>query len=320
MQIAVTGSMAYDYLMTFPGKFREHILGEKSQALTVSFLVDSMRRLRGGVAGNVSYNLALLGERPLLLSAVGQDFDSYREFLEKAGVQTYPSKTIESDFTASCFINTDQVNSQIVAFYPGAMSHSKELSIHSLKLSPRDWVVISPTDPAAMQKYVDECCELEVPYIFDPGKQTPRLDKEQIISGIQTAAVLIGNDYEFAMMAQKTGKTEQALRSSVPLCIITHGKEGSVVYSKGKAESIPVAPISELRDPTGAGDAYLAGFTFGISRRLPLALCGRIAAVTAAYAVEEVGCQEHRFSKGEFVQRFIDAFGDSLELRNALLH
>ena len=317
MRIVVTGSLAYDYIMNFPGFFKDHILPDKVHMLTVSFLVDSMRRMRGGVAGNIAYTLALLGERPLVFASAGQDFGEYRAWMERQGVDASGIAEVEDEFTASCFINTDQANNQIVAFYTGAMAHSKHLSLTNLNLGAGDLVVISPTDPEAMARYADECRQLGVPFVFDPGKQTPRLDGEQILSGLTGASVLIGNDYEFAMMAQKTGRSEAELIASTPLAVVTRGAEGSTIYHNANGSAplhIPTASISEVVDPTGAGDAYLGGLVFGLARGFSLETTGRVAALAAAYAIEHRGCQEHRYSIDEFVERYVEAFGPSADI------
>lgn len=315
MRIVVTGSLAYDYIMNFPGYFKDHILPDRAHMLSVSFLVDSMRQMRGGVAGNVAYSLALLGERPLVVASAGQDFGEYRAWMERQGIDTSGIVEVGDDFTASCFINTDKADNQLVAFYPGAMVHAKDLSLEGL--GPDDLVVISPTDPEAMIRYADECRRLGVAFLFDPGKQTPRLEGEQILDGLNGASVLIGNDYEFAMMAQKTGWTEEELISAAPLTVVTRGEQGSTIYTAetdGQGLEIPVAPVTGVVDPTGAGDAYLAGLVFGLARRFPLPVVGRVAALAAAYAIEQRGCQEHRYSPVEFVERYVSTFGPSEEV------
>jgi adenosine kinase len=318
MRIVVTGSLAYDYIMDFPGHFKDHILPDKAHMLTVSFLVDSMRRMRGGVAGNIAYSLALLGERPLVVASAGQDFGEYREWMERQGIDTSGIVETEDDFTASCFINTDKSNNQIVAFYAGAMAQAKNLSLLDLGLTADDLVVISPTDPEAMSRYADECRQLGVPFLFDPGKQTPRLEGEQILAGMTGASVLIGNDYEFAMLAQKTGRTEEELISAAPLTVVTRGEQGSTIYAEtdGQEVNIPIAPVTDVGDPTGAGDAYIAGLVFGLARRFPLEVVGRIAALTAAYAIEQRGCQEHHFTPAEFAERYANVFGSSPEVES----
>jgi adenosine kinase len=315
-RIVVTGSLAYDYIMDYPGHFRDHIIPEGDHMISVSFLVDSMKRMRGGVAGNIAYSLALLGERPLVMASAGQDFGEYRRWMESRGIDASGIAEIEDEFTASAFINTDMSDNQIVAFYAGAMTRSAELSLESLGLGGEDFVIISPTDPEAMSRYAGECRQMGVPFLFDPGKQTPRLDGEKIMDGLNGASVLIGNDYEFAMMSQSTGKSVEELVAEAPLTVLTRGEKGSTIYANEAGEEIqlPSAPIGEVVDPTGAGDAYLGGFVFGMSRELPYEVCGRIAALSAAYAIEERGCQEHGFTQQEFAGRYAEAFGASPEI------
>jgi len=320
VRIVITGSLAHDYIMSFPGYFKDHILPEKAHALSVSFLVDSMKRMRGGVAGNIAYTLALLGERPLVVGAAGQDFGEYRTWMESHGIDTSGIAEIENEFTASCFINTDRANNQIVALYTGAMAYSRQLSIEGRGLSRGDLAVVSPSDPEAMGRVVQESRKLGLRYIFDPGKQMPRLERAQILDGLTDAYLLIANDYELAMIAQKIGRTEEQVIAAAPICVVTRGERGSTFYSGHGRErtEIPIAPVSDVRDPTGAGDAYLAGVAFGIVRRLSWPATGRIAALAAAYAIEQRGCQEHHFTPAEFGQRFATAFGHSAEVERAL--
>ncbi|NNJ08812.1 carbohydrate kinase family protein [Chloroflexales bacterium ZM16-3] len=315
MRIVVTGSLAFDYIMDFPGHFKDHLLMEKQHILSVSFLVDSMKRLRGGVAGNVAYNLALLGERPLMVGTVGQDFGEYRAWLEGHGVDTSGLVEIANEFTASCFINTDRANNQIVAFYPGAMNHDHKLSLADLGLTGEDLVLISPTTPEAILSYAVECQRLGIPYIFDPGKQSPRLSADHIRTGLSGARVFVGNDYEFGMMAKMLEISEVELIASVPLTVVTRGEAGSLIYVDGNlAATIPTAPVSDVVDPTGAGDAYLAGLALGIAHDLPIEVTGRVAALAAAFAIEERGCQEHGYTFDAFVERYRDAFGQELSV------
>ncbi|HJZ46436.1 MAG TPA: PfkB family carbohydrate kinase, partial [Roseiflexaceae bacterium] len=264
-----------------------------------------------------AYTLALLGERPLVVATAGQDFGEYRAWMEHQGIDASGIKLIEDEFTASCFINTDKANNQIVAFYTGAMAHSKHLSLLEFGLGADDLVVISPTDPDAMSRYAEECRTHGIPFLFDPGKQTPRLDSEQILAGLTGASVLVGNDYEFAMMAQKTGKSEADLIASAPLTVITRGEQGSTLYTSqtnGQGLHIPIAPIGDVVDPTGAGDAYLGGLVFGLARRFPLGVTGRVAALAAAYAIEQRGCQEHTYTPADFAERYAAAFGPAPEI------
>jgi adenosine kinase len=313
VRIIVTGSLAYDYIMNFPGKFSDHILPDKVHMLTVSFLVDSMKKMRGGTAGNIAYTLAMLGAETAIVSAAGQDFREYREFLQSRGIDTKGIKEVPNEFTASCFINTDMANNQLVAFYPGAVVHAREVHLESLGLKKDDWVIISPTDPESMARHTNECKRAGVRYIFDPGKQTPRLDKAQILGGIDGCAALIGNDYEFGMMARTTGLTEQQIIDMAPLTFFTRGEEGSRIMVKGQAPiEIPIAKPHAVVDPTGAGDAYLGAVAFGLSRGLPLPVTGRIAALAATYAIECKGCQEHAYTVTDFARRYQQVFGAEL--------
>jgi adenosine kinase len=322
MRVVVTGSLAYDYIMNFPGLFKDHILPDRVHMLSVSFLVDSMKRMRGGVAGNIAYSLALLGAQPLVVASAGQDFGEYRTWMQSRGVDASGVHEIVGEFTASCFINTDQANNQLVAFYTGAMARSRDLSLLGFGLTKDDLVVISPTDPEAMARYVSECRQMGVPFLFDPGKQTPRLTADQILDGLNGAYALIGNDYEFAMMAQMTGKSEQELIERVPLTVITRGDKGSIVSDARSGvrieTSIDVAPVDAVRDPTGAGDAYLAGFVFGMSHGLSAETCGKMASLAGAFAIEHHGCQEHQYTPAEFYTRYIGSFGVDDAVRQAL--
>lgn len=319
MRVIVTGSLAYDYIMNFPGKFSDHILPDKVHMLTVSFLVDSMKRMRGGTAGNIAYNLALLGAKTSVVSAAGQDFVDYRTALDGLGIDTRGIKLVGNEFTASCFINTDQANNQIVAFYPGAVVHAREVTLESIGLTKSDWVLISPTDPESMMRHMQECRKVGAKYIFDPGKQTPRLEKQQILSGLDGCAALVGNDYEFGMMAKATGLTEQQLIDSAPMTVMTRGEQGSRIYQRGNPTlEIPIAKVTSVVDPTGAGDAYLAGLAFGLARELPMDVTGRVAALAATYAIEKKGCQEHAFTRPTFLSRYAEAFGPSIDLKSAL--
>ncbi len=322
MRVVVTGSLAYDYIMNFPGYFKDHILPDRVHMLSVSFLVDSMKRMRGGVAGNIAYSLALLGQQPLVVAAAGQDFGEYRQWMSNQGIDASGIHEVVGEFTASCFINTDQSNNQLVAFYTGAMARSRDLSLLGYGLTSDDLVIISPTDPDAMARYVGECRQMGVPFLFDPGKQTPRLTAEQILDGLDGAYALIGNDYEFAMMSQMTGKSEQELIDSVPLTVLTRGEKGSLIsdarFGSRVVTEIDVAPVDEVRDPTGAGDAYLAGFVYGLSQGLSAESCGKIASLAGAYAIEHHGCQEHQYTPALFYTRYVAAYGHDLAVARAL--
>jgi adenosine kinase len=313
VRIVVTGSIAYDYIMVFPGQFKDHILADKVHVLSVSFLVDSMKKMRGGTGPNIAYNLALLGEKPCVMGTVGKDFGEYRDWLETAGVDTSLVKVFDEDFTASCFINTDLSDNQITAFYPGAMAQAHTLRINADGKRP-DFVIIAPNDPSAMAQYVIECQTHAIPYMYDPSMQAPRMNGPELLAGCKNAAMLIGNDYEFAMMADKIGCTEDELRQIVPLTVVTKGGEGATIHHNGEQYDIPVAKTRGVVDPTGAGDAFRAGFARGYLAGLPMPIVGRIASLSACYAIEQHGTQEHRYTPAEFMARFTENFGPCPEL------
>ena len=310
MSIIVTGSVAYDYLMSFPGRFSEHIIPEQIHQISLSILVDSMRIQRGGCAPNIAYNLALLGERPTVMATVGKDFGDYRRWLEEAGVDTSTIVEIEDEFTSSCFINTDRDNNQIVSFYMGAMGHADQLSFHDLDQAAIEAAIISPNAPSAMTKYARECQELGIPYIYDPSQQIVWLNGEELLAGIGGARVLIGNEYEFGMIKNKTGLSDDELLALPETTIITRGEAGSTIYADDRVFAIPGVQPEPLAEPTGVGDAYRAGLIKGLIHDLPWNLAGRIGSLAATYVLEKHGTQEHHYTSQEFMARFRRVFGD----------
>ncbi len=309
MRIIVTGSVAYDYLMVFPGHFKEHIVADKLHTLSVSFLVESMKKQRGGTAANIAFNLALLGEQPEVVATVGEDFTDYRAWLEQQGVNTRSMQVVPGEFTSSCFINTDLEDNQIIAFYPGAMSQAHTLPLDNHGLTGDDLVIISPNDPLAMANYAAECIRLGIPYLYDPSMQAPRMQAAELRAGFAGARILTGNDYEFGMMAEKLGITEADLCQAVPVCVVTKGEAGSSIFADGQEYSIPAAKSREVINPTGAGDAFRAGLVKGIANGLSWPTCGRIAALTAVYAIEHAGPQQHAYTQAEFLTRYRENFG-----------
>jgi len=318
LSIVVTGSVAYDYIMSFPGQFREHILPDKIDILSVSFLVDSLKRQRGGCATNIAYNLALLGERPTIMATVGEDFADYRAWLEERGVDTSGVLVIKDEFTASFFVSTDQRGSQIASFYTGAMSKAGRLSFRERDHRAIRIAIISPNDPDAMGAYVKECCELGIPYIYDPSQQIIRLSAEQLVDGTRGAAMLIVNDYEFEMIKNKTGLSDADLVRLADRLIITCGERGSTIVTPEETIQIPAVCPERLADPTGVGDAYRAGIIKGMLHGASWGATGRVAALAATYALEENGTQNHRYSTSDFVARYIRTFGESREVRGLL--
>ena len=282
MDIVVTGSIAYDYLMTFPGRFVEHILPEQLHRISLSFLVDEMRRQRGGCAANIAYNLALLGERPRLMGTVGQDFGEYRAWLEQHGVDTTLTRDEMDLFTASFFVNTDRDGNQIASFYTGAMARARDLSLHSLvshhinhrsndfSRSPVDLVVISPNDPQAMVKYAAECRELRLPYLYDPSQQIIRLSGEELRAGLAGCDLLVVNEYEFEMLQEKTGLSAEEIRATpTRACVVTLGAEGAHVWEGAVLHVIPAVPPRQADDPTGFYKGKIKTAKFYMVKILP---------------------------------------------------
>ena len=309
MDIIFTGSVAYDYLMTFPGLFRDYILPDKLEQISLSFLVNSMVRRRGGIAPNIAYTLALLGGKPRVMATVGEDFTEYRQTLDKAGVDTSLMKVIPGVFTASFFCNTDKSNAQIASFYPGAMDYAGQLSFHDLAQKP-DWVVISPNSPDSMVKYPQECQELGIPYLYDPSQQIPRMSGEDLRLGVQGASALMVNEYEFELIKKQTGLSEAEILAGLRFMVVTRGSEGASIYVDGAEIQTPVVPPKEIVDPTGVGDAFRGGFLTGFSHRLDWDLCGKMGALAATYCLEAMGTQEHSYTPKEFVSRFREHFED----------
>lgn len=311
MEIVITGSVAFDYLMTFPGRFQEHILPEKLDSISLSFLVDSMVRRRGGIAPNIAYTMTLLGTQAKIFATVGEDFEEYRMWLEMQGVDTSIVKVIPGVFTASFFVNTDTENNQIASFFPGAMAYAAELSFYDLEERPPDLVVISPNDPKAMKQYVQECIDLDIPYIYDPSQQIVRLEEEDLRLGVEGAKSLFANDYEFSLIQKKTGMDESDILGLVDFLVITLGEKGTRIHMKGGGKiEIPVIPPRRITDPTGIGDAFRGGFLTGFSRGWDLELCGKIGVLCATYCLEEDGPQGHRYETSEFIDRFRHYFED----------
>ncbi len=312
--IIVTGSLAFDHIMDFPGRFSEHILPEKIHILNVSFLVDTLKRQRGGVAGNIAHNLALLGEKPAILAAAGEDFSAYGAFLASEGVNISNIKIIPREYTASAFITTDLADNQITGFYPGAMNQADALSLKAIGSKKIDLVLIAADKPSAMRRYARECQELGIPYIFDPSLQIVRLSNEDLEIGIRGAKVLIGNDYEIQLILNRLKTTERELLQHVELLISTLGERGSLIHTRRGVIEIPIARPRAITDPTGAGDAYRAGVVKGLLHSWPLEKMGRAAALAAVYAIESYGAQEHSFTQDEFVRRYRENFGEAIEL------
>jgi adenosine kinase len=310
MKTIVTGSIAYDYLMSFPGRFTEHFLPEHMNRVSLSFLVDTMDKRRGGCGPNIAYTLALLGERPFLMGTAGQDFDEYRRWLEAAGVDTSLVRQVPDKFTASFFCSTDEANNQIASFYTGAMAHAPELSFRTI--DDCGLVIIAPNDPAAMIQYAEECRTLGLRFIFDPGQQCARMGGDELRDGLTGAHVLICNDYEFELIRQKTGLGEDAVLETVDALVVTMGERGSTIHAReGAPVHVPAVPAVREADPTGVGDAFRGGLLKGLAIGASLETSARIGSVAATYALEHLGGQAHAYSLAEFNQRYEQHFGSA---------
>ncbi len=309
MEILLTGSVAYDYLMTFPGQFKEQILPERLSSISLSFLVDSMSKQRGGIAPNIAYTMALLGQKPRVMATVGEDFEEYRLWLESKGVDTSLMKVVPGVFTASFFATTDHDSAQIASFYPGAMAHSASQSLKELDGKP-DLVIVSPSSPDAMMKFPAECRELGLPYLYDPSQQVLRLEGNELARDMEGAKFLFCNDYEFGLISKKTGWDLQQILKHVKVVVITRGGDGAHLYTNGTEVHIPTVPEEKIVDPTGVGDAFRGGFLAGYSHGFDWKLCGEIGSLSAVYCLEQRGTQNHYYTREEFIQRFRQHFDD----------
>lgn len=310
MKIVISGSIAFDYLMSFPGRFNEHILPDQIDRLSVSFLVDTMEKRRGGIAPNIAYTLALLGGHPVVLGSAGKDFREYRVWLESHGVDTSAVVEDAELFTASFFVNTDLDNNQIASFYTGAMARSHELSIVEHVPGRPDLLVVSPDDPRAMIKRPQECKALDIPYVFDPSQQIVRLSGEELAAGIDGCFLLVVNEYEYSMIREKTGWNEVDVLARAGGLIITQGEKGSLLRVGDREHHIPIVPPSRIADPTGVGDAFRGGLLRGYSLGLSWDLSGRMGSLAAAYVLEQVGTQSHHYTTAEFAARYREHFDD----------
>jgi len=303
MKIVFSGSIAFDHLMTFPGHFRDYIMSDNLESLSLSFLTDSKTVHRGGNAPNIAYNHVLLGGKASVLGTVGQDFHEYRTWLDNVGVDTNNIVEIKDEFTASFYVTTDRNNAQIASFYPGAMTHSSQLKVSDLEFNP-DLVVISPDDPLAMKYRVKECQSIQTPYVYDPSQQIVRLENDDLYEGVMGAHMIVLNHYEFSLLKEKIDIDENSIVDKGIILVITNGRHGSLIWSGDDYFEIPSFPENDVCDPTGVGDALRGGFLRAYAADLPLDLCGRVGALAATYCLENVGTQNHNYTVSEFLNRF----------------
>ena len=308
MNIIVSGSLAYDRIMDFPGYFSDHILPEKIHVLNVCFQVNSMKEKFGGTAGNIAYALTLMGEKPGVSATIGHDYHRYFEWLAKNGISTENIKIIEDEFTASAYITTDKADNQITGFHPGAMKYSSSMDFD--KLNPKETlVIVSPGNLEDMVNYPCACKARGIDYIFDPGQSLPMLDAKDLVQAIDGSRILVSNDYEMDLIMSKTGLNKDALLRRAKAIIVTLGELGSRVSMPDREIRIPAVKPKKVEDPTGAGDSYRGGLISGLIRGKDIEQCARMGSVCASFAVECYGTQEYRFSPQEFNERLNGFFG-----------
>ena len=311
MTVVATGSVAFDYILSFDGRFGDHILPDRKHVINLSFLVERLQRRRGGVALNYAYNLRLLGHPAAVLATIGADGAEHREWLESIGVDCRGLVMLEDELTATGFTTTDQDDNQITGYYGGAMNRAAVLGLEDTVPEPAA-VIIGPNAPDAMRRLVREARETQVPRVFDPAHQLPHLSPEDLVDGSRGAWILIGNDYEVELVRRRAGFDQAALSQLPDILVTTLGAQGSEVLAGGERHVIPAAPVRDSVDPTGAGDAYRAGLVAGLLRGLDLPVAGRVASLAAAWTVEQVGTVEHTYTAQEFQERYRASFGSDL--------
>ena len=310
MSALICGSMAYDTIMVFKGQFKEHILPDKIHMLNVSFLVPDMRRNFGGCAGNIAYNLNMLGGQGAPMATVGHDFAPYKEWLKQQNIELKYLLPVANEFTAQAFITTDLDDNQITAFHPGAM-----MQAHMQKV-PTDGGVtlglISPDGRDGMLQHAAQFAAAKIPFIFDPGQGLPMFNGEELLNFVDQATWVTVNEYEGQLLSERTGLSHEQLAQRVEALIVTHGAQGSVIHTQGRTLTIPTAKPVAVSDPTGCGDAYRAGLIYGLMNKLGWEVTGRIASLIGAIKIESHGPQNHRFTREEFATRYKQSFGQTL--------
>jgi adenosine kinase len=311
MSALICGSFAYDTIMVFHDKFKNHILPDKVHILNVSFLVPDMRREFGGCAGNIAYNLKLLGGEPLPMGTVGSDFGPYAEWMDVHGIDRRHVTLLENAFTAQAFITTDMDDNQITAFHPGAMNAAhvnRTLDAQDISIG-----IVSPDGRQGMIEHAAQFAESAIPFVFDPGQGLPMFGGEELSTFIEQASWVSVNDYELQLLQERTGLSPHEIADRVEALVVTLGAEGSHIYTEGRRIDIPAAQAHTLNDPTGCGDAYRGGLLYGLMNGLDWETTGRIAALMGAIKIEHHGTQNHRFTTDEFRARYRDSFGVGLD-------
>ncbi len=311
-RVLVTGTLSYDYIMDFPDRFADRIMADKIHKISLSFLVNKLTKQLGGTAGNIAYNLKLLGVEPQIEAPAGNDFDPYLAFLKNHKISTKYISIFKNIATGSYFVVTDRDDNQIGSFYLGAVKYAKKLASKGDALRSYNFVVIAPNDPEAMKIYVANCRNKKFLFMYDPAFQIATFTADELRQGIEGAAILIGNDYEISLIEKKLDVSHEELRVMVPVLITTLGSKGSIVETRRESIHIKPAKAKNVNDPTGAGDAYRAGFIAGYLRGFPLEVSGQMGSVAAAYTVEKYGTVTHKFTKQEFIKRYEENYRSKL--------
>lgn len=311
--ILLSGSLAYDYIMDFPDSFKNHILPEHIHILNVCFVVDKLEKNYGGTAGNIAYNIKLLGGEPIILCPLGKDGEAYKKYLNGLNIKTDYIPEAKDKMTSAAHITTDKDGNQITAFYNGALADAVKLKIADVK-DEFELVIISPNHKDAMIKHAEECYEQKIKFVFDPGQQITAFDSREMLMVLGMSSYLIGNDYEIKLIADKCNLSEEDIIKKVDVMIKTLGSDGSVIYTQDELIKIKPCTATSVEDPTGAGDAYRAGFFTALSKNLDLETCGQMGSVAATYAIEKYGTQNHIYTKDEFEKRFFNTYNKNIKL------
>lgn len=313
MSILVSGSLAYDHIMNFPDSFKNHIMPEQLHILNVCFMVDKLNRNWGGTAGNIAFTIKLLGQEPTIVSAVGKDGRDYLEYFKKLNISADHISVDNNRNTASAYITTDQDDNQIIAFYNGPLENAPSLAAVTIKPAI---VIIAPTNKDTMIKHLNEAADLGAVVVFDPGQQITAFSDIELKKLISRANFVIGNDYEIKLLEERTGWSGQEILEQTKVLITTLGERGSVVSTReGEVIEIAACAPKSFDDPTGAGDAYRAGFFVGLNQKQPLKVCAQMGSVAASYAIETYGTQEHQFTIKEFADRYQKTYGENYPLK-----
>jgi adenosine kinase len=309
--VIITGTIAYDYIMNFPGSFGDHIAPQKIRSLNLSFIVNKFERRRGGTAGNVSYTMALLGSSHTLLATAGKDFGEYQQEFNKLKIDLSNVAIDKENYTSTGFAMTDNVNNQVWGYFYGASEKNKELRIKNIA-GEKDMVLVGPTGAKGSMNFVKQCIQSKLDYMFDPGFVLTQITDKDLLMGVENAKYLIGNDYEINVIKKRIKNWKKIF--SLITVITTLGSKGSLVESKGKKESVKSAKVIRAVDPTGAGDAWRGGFLTGLQKDFDIKICAQMGSVAASFAVEKYGSQEHKYTKKEFIKRYRQNFNSLIEL------